>query len=71
MTKHVSIQYNGFLLRITYIEEPYIEATRMDPAEGGDIDLQEIFIHGDNTNIVDLLEPQWDAIKNQLYNFGL
>lgn len=66
MSKHASIQYNGFLLRITYCETEYIAATRMNPAEGGEIDLQEIYLENSDTNIVDLLQPQWDEIKDQL-----
>lgn len=68
MTKHATIQYNGFLLRITYYETEYIAATRMDPAEGGEIELEEIYLENSDTNIVDLLHPQWDEIKDELGN---
>ena len=68
MTKYQTIQYNSFLLRITYYEDPRVAATRMDPAEGGEIDLQEIFMQDSDTNIVDLLQPQWDEIKDELGN---
>ena len=68
MTKYQTIQYNGFLLRITYNEQPYTPATRMDPAEGGEIELEEIYLENSEVNIIDLLEPQWDEIKDVLYN---
>ena len=68
MTKEENIQYNGLTLRVGYYQMPYTPATRMDPAEGGEIELEEIYLENSEVNIIDLLEPQWDEIKDVLYN---
>ena len=61
-----TIYYNGFELTVTFSVSKYYPATLEDPAEGGDVSLEEILLAGNDTNIVDLLEPQWDEIIDQL-----
>jgi len=59
-----TIFYNGFELAVTFNVSKYYPATLEDPAKGGEVDIQEIFL--DDFNIVDLLEPQLDDIADQL-----
>lgn len=61
-----TIYYNGFELTVTFSVSKYYPATLEYPAEGGDVSLEEILLAGNDTNIVDLLEPQWDEIIDQL-----
>ena len=68
MNKSKIINYSGFTLFVSYNETKYVPATRMDPAEGGEITIEEIFVEDSDINIVELLADQLDAIKDALTN---
>ena len=61
-----TIEFNGATLNVTYNVSKYYPATFGRPQEGGEVDIQEIFLEDSSINIVDLLEPQLDDIADQL-----
>lgn len=68
-----TIQYNGETLKVVFSVSQYYPATFTDPAEGGDVEIQGVYIDECNTNLIDLLEPQLDEIEAMLeinlYNY--
>ena len=61
-----TIEFNGATLNVTYNVSKYYPATLEYPAEGGEVDIQEIYLEDSDINIVDLLEPQLDDISDNL-----
>ena len=61
-----TIEFNGATLNVTYNISKYYPATLEYPAEGGEVDIQEIYLEDSDINIVDLLEPQLDDIAEHL-----
>lgn len=61
-----TITYNGEKLKVVYSVSQYYPDSFTDPANGGEVEIHEIYIDGCDTNLVDLLEPQLDEIESML-----
>lgn len=61
-----TITYNGEKLKVVYSVSQYYRETYTDPKEGGEVEIEEIYIDGCETNLIDLLEPQLYEIESML-----
>jgi hypothetical protein len=64
--KYKTIEYLGVTLEIEYLQSEFIPATRMDPEEGGEIEIEGIYAIGSQENIIELLEAHLIAIEECL-----